>query len=479
MHPAKLPKLPMSLKIAYALGQFGWSFSTYAVFNLINFFYFPAESHGKVLFPPFIIQTVFFGFVTAIGGIVAFGRLFDAFIDPLIANLSDKATSHWGRRRFFMIIGVLPTPLLGFLIFTPPVFGEAVGNIIWFAVTSFLFYISFAMYTIPYTALLSELGHDSKERLQLSTMIGVTWAAGFASGNLIYAIQEPLQTLLLTQGVHPALIATRAFQTSVGLFSLIGFFFMLLPIIFINEKKYCDPTPTHLSTIDAVKATVANRNFVTFVGADFIYWLALTFVQSGVSYYVTILLDLPTKFTSTVLTVMFVASFVFFWPTTVLATRYGKKPILIVGFIMFAAVFTTFGIYGWFGTGGDHRIAWISAGLAAIPMAIFTILPNATIADIAEQHAQDTGEHQAGMFFATRTLTMKAAAAVAALIFPTVLALGKSSDNPTGIRMTAVIAMALCIVGFVIMTRFKEPSDESDGGDGNSVVNDGNPTPTA
>ena len=40
------------------------------------------------------------------------------------------------------------------------------------------------MYTAPYNALISELGHNPKERLTISTVIAVTWALGFAVGQL-------------------------------------------------------------------------------------------------------------------------------------------------------------------------------------------------------------------------------------------------------------------------------------------------------
>ena len=64
--------------------------------------------------------------LTYIGLVFALGRLFDAFTDPMIAGLSDKSHSKFGRRRKFLAISVLPFSLLSVLAFIPPVQGSSV-----------------------------------------------------------------------------------------------------------------------------------------------------------------------------------------------------------------------------------------------------------------------------------------------------------------------------------------------------------------
>ena len=53
--------------------------------------------------------------------IYAFGRLWDAITDPIIAAMSDRSKSSFGRRRKFLAISRLPFALLSILAFTPPV----------------------------------------------------------------------------------------------------------------------------------------------------------------------------------------------------------------------------------------------------------------------------------------------------------------------------------------------------------------------
>ena len=57
----------------------------------------------------------------------------------------------------------------------------------WLSLAILAFYFFYVMYTAPYNALISELGHNPKERLFISTAIGVTWSVGFAVGSQVYA----------------------------------------------------------------------------------------------------------------------------------------------------------------------------------------------------------------------------------------------------------------------------------------------------
>lgn len=90
----------------FAMGQFGWSLLSGLISNWLVYFYQPDEAsiaQGQTLFIP--QGLVILGIFTVIGGITAFGRLFDAFTDPLIASLSDRCTSEQVRRIPFCRFG--------------------------------------------------------------------------------------------------------------------------------------------------------------------------------------------------------------------------------------------------------------------------------------------------------------------------------------------------------------------------------------
>ena len=438
--------LPYWKKIMYALGQLGWSLTSFAVGNLLVYFYLPPDT-GTTTFPPFFYQGAIIGALTIIGLIFALGRLFDAFTDPVIAGLSDRGTFAFGRRRTFLAISAVPFAVLSILAFIPPIGGSSTINAVFLAVIVLLYYFFMTMYVTPYFALLSEIGHTPNERLQLSTMISITWAIGFAIGSQVYKFQGDFEAM----GYSPV----NAFRIVVAIFSLIGFIFMLLPIIFIDEKKYCD---AHVSTegiFEAVLSAFRNKNFLRFTLSDFAYWVSMTSITTGLIYYITVLLQQPKDTASLLQLIMFGLSLLFYVPTNLIAKRTGKKNLLIFGFIVFLL---TFGFTFMLGKLPMPAMTqgYTLALLAAVPLAIFGILPNAMVADIAEADGIQTGNFKAGIFFGARTFMSKMGQSAAGIIFPSLLLLGRSVDNDLGIRLPALSAFFFLVFGLIFLLMYNE-----------------------
>ena len=106
----------------FAVGQFGWSLLSGIISNWLVYFYQPdktAVAQGQNIFIP--QGMVIFGIITVIGGITAFGRIFDAVTDPLIASWSDRCQSKNGRRIPFLKWASLPLAVSTVLVFWSPV----------------------------------------------------------------------------------------------------------------------------------------------------------------------------------------------------------------------------------------------------------------------------------------------------------------------------------------------------------------------
>ncbi|ODN30157.1 MFS transporter [Fervidobacterium thailandense] len=436
-------RLPMWKKWMYALGQLGWSLTSFAVGNTLVYFYMPPEG---VQIPQFIQRgAVFFG-LTIVGLVLGTSRLFDAVTDPLVATLSDRSTMKLGRRRGFLAISVLPFAVLSFLPFFPPSQNYTV-NTIWLFATVIAFYWFMTMYVTPFFAWMSELGHDPNERLLLSTLISVTWAIGYVVGTQIYLFQ----TLLENAGLTPV----RAFQIVTATYGVIGFFLMLLPVIFIDENRYCEKHTVNEGGLEAIVNAFKERNFLVFVLQDLLYWVGLTGISLGLVYYVTVLLKLPKEQASTVQLMMFLLSFLFYVPINVLARKIGKKKLLMVGFIVFSADFAFTALLGRLPLSPQVQ-SYIVAVLSSIPLAIFGILPNAMVADIAEAHGRETGNYKAAVFFGARTFMQKMGQTVAGLIYPSIFILGRNEINEFGLRLSAIISLIFMVLGYVLLLFYNE-----------------------
>lgn len=445
-----LKRPPLSVLWIYACGQLGWSLASYGVGSLLSYFYMPPEDAGaKAVFPNFLPTVSILG-LTLLGIISFSGRLFDAFIDPFVANWSDKIQSNFGKRKTFMAIAALPLAVCSYLMFHPITEGGTSTNMIWLTGVVFVFYISLAMYMIPYAALISELGHVASDRLKISTIISITWALGFLIGNTTPALQGFFES----KG-DPSVLA---FQKTVGIFAIIAAVFLLIPVFFLNEKKYALQGESHGNFLKAIQSVLQNRPFRYFVVSYLLYWLALTFIQAGIIFYVTLLLGLD-KSSATLFGIgSFFSSFLFYPLMNKLEKGFSKKTVILAAFLTFIAIFCILLMP----ISGTIRF-WLVTVLAAFPLAAFGILPNTIVADCIHENEKITGKNQAGMFYAVAAFMMKVGISLANLIFPSLLVYGKSVDNPLGVQLTIVAALVFCTAGFFVFRKY-EGSYQATGG---------------
>lgn len=506
-------KLPFWKKIIYALGQFGWSLASYGVANLLVYFYNPPTQNGgdTRMFP------VFIGAAAVIGVAGGISRLFDAITDPIIAGLSDRSESPLGRRRKFLLIGAVPFALLSVLVFVPPIQGPSPLNTVWLFTTVILFYLFMTMYVSPYYALISELGHCPEERLQLSTMISITFALGFMTGSSAYGVSGLFEQLLSAETVsaaNPASpeIRAAAFQITMALFAGVSLILMMLPVVFIDERRYTEFHVSEEGSFEALVQAFKNRDFRFFALSDLSYWVAMTFVQTGISFYVIMLLGLEKGFATTLLMTMFIFSFLFYVPIGFAAKKFGKKRILTLGFVIFIATAFLMSLWGSLPISAELQ-GILLVLIAALPMAIFGILPNAIVADIADADGIEKGNFKAAIFFGARTFMQKVGQSISVFLFPIIISLnigvGGAAGRPpanataeagaldpsetgiasgdlggvptvTGVRLTAILAGIGLTIGLFLFLKYnekqvlavidsrgrsREPQEESTGGE--------------
>lgn len=310
-----------------------------------------------------------------------------------------------------------------------------------------LYYFFFAFYVIPYNALMAELGHTPEDRLLISTLVSVTWALGFVAGNSAYALQGFFENT----GKTPV----EAFQSAVVWLNGIALFFMLLPAVFLNEKRYARQSPDGHNIRQALAAVLGNRNFRWFLASFLLYWLALTFVQLGIGFYTTLLLELDKSMAFTFSLVSFFASFILYFPINLMTRRWGKRRMMLLAYLVFGLIFSVL-IFVKSIPLPKEWVLYTLGVAAAFPLAIFGILPNAIIGDEVEREERANGRQLAGMFFGVSAFTMKVGISIANLVFPSLLLFGKSSDHPAGVQCTAAAALLFCLAGWWAFGRYRE-----------------------
>lgn len=430
----------------FAAGQFGWSLLSGLISNWLVYFYQPDEAsitQGQTLFIP--QGLVVFNIFTLIGGITAFGRLFDAFTDPWIASLSDRCTSEKGRRIPFLKWASLPLALSTVLVFWSPVNENSWINAAFLFAMVMAYYLSITAYCTPYNALIPELGHDQQERLNISTVISFTFIAGTAVAYLAPVIWGTL---------IPVFGRVNAIRVTFAAMAIIAFLCMQIPVWTIREKDYVNTVPSQDTAFSSLVSTFRNGEFRKFVGSDIFYWIAITMFQTGLPFFVTSLLKLPETMTTIYFVGMTALSLIFYIPINKLAPRLGKKKLILGAFGIFILSFLYTGFLG--------RITLIPANIqgfilmvtSSLPMAVFGILPQAVVADIAQSDARRTGSNREGMFYASRTFAFKLGQSLSMLLFTAISTIGTSSG--TGYRIAAFIAAAFCLLGGIVFLFYNE-----------------------
>lgn len=102
-----------------------------------------------------------------IGTILLVTRLYDAFTYPLVGWLSDNSRTRWGRRRPFVALGAVLCGLTFPLIWFVPASAGHETAIVYFAITSLLYYTAVAVFNVSYMTLSFELTPDYAERTRI------------------------------------------------------------------------------------------------------------------------------------------------------------------------------------------------------------------------------------------------------------------------------------------------------------------------
>lgn len=444
-------KLPFHKQIAYASGMIGWSIMANLIIVMLPYFYLPPSNSGLT---PFVPQLLLFGVLNIMSVIAASGRLVDAVFDPFIASLSDKSKNPKGRRIPFMKWAILPAVLFCGLTFCPLVKSESTTNAIWITFTLIFFFMGATAYIIPYNALLPELTDTSAEKVKLSSLQQVGFVIGIILSALVNNFADLVQSML-----HVLNRDTAVQYTIWGLAVLAGFC-MLIPVIFIDEREYIvTRKPSHLSMMEAIRKTFTQPNFKYYLISDFAYYIALSIISSGLLYFVTVLLGLPESMGGLLMGTMVMASLVFYPLVNYVSKKKGKKGLVLFSFFLLSMIFIAIYFLGKMPFSPKVQV-YALVLCASFPLAALGILPNAILAEIAEQYSIATGENHEGMFFAVKFLFVKMGQTLGIALFAFLTIYGKDPGNDYGLRLNGLCGFVLCIVALLFFTRFREAKQQ-------------------
>lgn len=371
--------------------------------------------------------------------------MFDAVIDPWIAARSDRSAHKNGRRIPFMLAGAVPWALFCTLMVFTPFERQSWVNVLWLAVTMTLYYFFSSIYLVPYFALMTEIVTETRKRVFFFTLNTLV----FVIGSAVIYVTPLIKGALMANGMSEL----HAWRWSFAVFGAVGAVFALIPALTVRERDYVDEKPCYVPMLRSLRATFQYRNFTILTAAYLLMWIAFSFFNASLMYYVTMLLGQSESFSVIVMAVSILVGVVSYPLVNLLANRWGKKPAIVGACAAYVLIYTCIYFYKSFlPLLGGPLFGVLIGLLIGFPISITNILPLAAFADMAQYDTIKTGENRAGMFVASRNFTQQLSQSAVMLVVPGTIALNSVNGKATmgGVQLTALIAAATIALALVL-----------------------------
>ena len=210
-----------------------------------------------------------------LGYAVGLPRILDAIIDPLIGNFSDNLRTRWGRRRPLIFLGAIFAAILVGLLFCPPRGLNQDQLFWWFLGICSLFYVAYAFFMIPYSAIGLEITDDYNERTRV-----LAWRPymGMAIGLGIPWLYKWCFMIGPTE--------TEGARTVGWIMGGASLLLGVIPALFLREHPH-SATRESLPLLKSLGATFSNRAFLALTGSTLFILLGL-FLASPLGLYISI-----------------------------------------------------------------------------------------------------------------------------------------------------------------------------------------------
>jgi GPH family glycoside/pentoside/hexuronide:cation symporter len=380
----KTQKLGFAPKSMYAIGAIADVIMANIIFQLSG----PIYVYGLGL-SPFLI-----------GLAISIPRIWDAVTDPVMGNISDNTRMGWGRRRPYMFLGALLGGILCSVMWMPPEALSKTGTLVYFLITSMLFFTAYTIYSVPFNALGYELTTDYDERTSVMSYKTMLMNVGSA-----ILLPWAYKLCLLPQFGENAVEGARVVGV---LFGLIIFFAGFGASVFCREDSNAK-VQAKIKMLPALKYTFSNRVFLllamlvccviigVFLAFPLMFYINIAYIVPGNEEEASKLIGLY----GTVYGFMGIIAVPII---NLLGQKFGKKPTLFAGLILLLSSFPA----SWFlFTPDQPKLQLVFALMASPGLSFVWVLTSAMMADVCDLDELKTGLRREGVYGAIFTFLVK------------------------------------------------------------------------
>jgi GPH family glycoside/pentoside/hexuronide:cation symporter len=381
----------------------------------------------------------------AMGGILMFARIWDAFADPIAGFLSDRTHTRLGRRRPWLLASIPPIALTFVLLWAPPREVSPTFLFLWMAAMVVLFYTASTVVIIPHTALGAELTDSYHDRTRIFGGRHAVWTLGSFAAIAGFAALDRSSDVRAT-----------ALSLAIGA-SIVTALLTIWTVTRIRERPEFQgrgAARPYTAFRDVWRNPHARLLLVVF-GIESLGAATIAVLTLYVAQYI---LKRPT-IGPIAIAVYMVASILFVPVWLPLSRRFGKKALWLASMLLTAV---SFGGMMFLGEGTVTLLMTLAfaAGTAASCGAMMAPSIQADVIDW-DEHA--TGERKEGSYFAAWNFVLKVATGITQGLTGLVLTFSgyvPNVEQTEGVKFTilalyGLFPLACYVIGSLLFARFR------------------------
>ena len=373
--------LPASLRINFGAGAMGMAI-------ILN-------TMGGV-FAPFMTNFLGIG-AGAAATLLLVSKLYDMVTDPLMGVVSDQATTRWGRRRPFLMLGGAVSAIGLALVFNPPAIGNQAWLIAYVLGALLVTYSGYTLFNIPYMAMPAEMTGSYHERTTLMSLRVVFLNIGALIAVSSFAMVQWLGNDREAHGTMSWAFAILIFLGSAWCF------FGTTPARQTSQKEHAYSIGTQIRT------AFRNRPLVLLLGAKFCQLLGVSLSSATGVYFKVVILGLSYQLTTLYLYTSSLVILAVIPAWNMASRKYGKRLVYMAATAGYALVTLT-----WLLATADDPLAYvfIRAVLLGVFAAGILVMGPALLPDAVEYDYLKTGMRREGTLSSFYSTVEKLAFAV-------------------------------------------------------------------
>ncbi|WP_182903024.1 MFS transporter [Microbispora sp. H10830] len=346
-----------------------------------------------------------------IGVAMVIHGIVNAVLNPLVGHVSDRTRTRWGRRVPYIVIGMAPLAAAFTMIWIPLVDG-ATARFWYFLIVVLVYDVLFVVVVLNYVALFPEMFTTIAERAAAAS-----WRQMFAIVGMIVGV-----------AAAPLLYGAVGWAAMGVSFGVVALALFALSLRGSAERAHAERES--FGFLAALRHTLANRAFVTYVTGGFLLQLTFALLQAGIPFFTKYALGEADSANTVILGAVFVTAIPMVYVWSRVTTRIGPRRAVLAAIVVYGAALVPFLFVG------------------SLALAGMLVLLEILLAEVIDDDERKTGARREGMYFGMNGFIVRWAVSLQAVVITVVLS-RSGYHNGAAVQPASVVTGVRLMMGLV------------------------------